>query len=62
MTCPMQEAIDALYARHVCRTLSVQPQTQNLVMWNYVEFLSLKYGKFYHENMVEVLYELVEYA
>ena len=44
MTCPMQEAIDALYgyARHVCRTLLVQLQTQNLVMWNYVEFLSLK--------------------
>ena len=42
MTCPMQEAIDALYARHVCGMLLVQPQTQNHVMWNYVEFLSLK--------------------
>lgn len=38
----MQEAIDALYARHVCGMLLVQPQTQNHVMWNYVEFLSLK--------------------
>lgn len=25
----MQEAIDALYARHVCGMLLVQPQTQN---------------------------------